>query len=62
MKYTKYDALAAKAPPRDRGEVHWCSVSNQLGAEQSHAWTNGLRPYKRPITGSGLNSTANSGL
>lgn len=62
MKYTKYDALAAKAPPRDRGEVHWCSVGNQLAAEQSRNWTNGLRPYKRPATSSSLNSAPTSGL
>ena len=44
MKYSKYDLLASKAPPRDTGQLHWCVVGNQMAAEHSRTWQLNLRP------------------
>jgi len=53
-KYTKYDALAAKSPPRNLGPTSkYTALGNTTAAEFSRTWQLGLRPNKRAATSHG---------
>lgn len=51
-RYTKYDLLAAKTPPKHMSgnTASHTALGNTTAAEFSRSWQRGLRPYKRPST------------